>query len=123
MYIINLVIDTEIVGGGFYLDVENGSIPDDGRCVQHRGISTHVVLLCNSSANWTNQDLGKNFHIEHSDLLDPCKVSRTTIILLPYSWKFCSGRWKFLDIQYSLLVFDRANAMSTDSGRVRHAHN
>ena len=122
MYIANLVTDTGVIGGGFHLDVENGSIPDDGRCVQHRGISTRVVLLCNSSANWTNQNLGNNFHVEHSDLWDPCTVSRTTIELLPYSRKFCSGCRKFLDIQYSLLVFDQANAMSTDSGRVRHAH-
>ena len=59
--------------------MENGSIPDDGKCAQHKGISTHVILLCNSSAKWTNQNLGSNFHIEHSNALDPCTVSRTTI--------------------------------------------
>ena len=102
MYITNLVTDTGVIGSSFHLDMENGSIPEDGRCVQHRGISTHVILLCNSSANWTNQDLGNNFHVEHSDLLDPCTVSRTTIELLPYSRKFCSF---IVFIPYSMTSF------------------
>ena len=65
--------------------MENGSIPDDGKCAQHKGISTHVVLLCNSSAKWgTNPNLGSNFHITHNNFLDPCTVSRSTINYMYY---------------------------------------
>ena len=69
------------VGGGFHLDVENGSVPDDHRCALRGGISTRIVLSCNPSAKWTNQDLGSNFHIEYTRSLDPCVVSSTRKLL------------------------------------------
>lgn len=63
------------VGDGFHLDVKNGSVPDDGKCTPRGGISTRIVLSCNPSAKWTDQNLGNNFHIEYSRALDPCMVS------------------------------------------------
>ena len=65
---------------GFHLDVENGSIPDDGKCNQRKGISTRVVLVCNPSVKWTNQDLGSNLHIVHTEFPNSCEVSRTVIM-------------------------------------------
>ena len=67
------------VGGGFHLDVENGSVPDDGKCAHLGGIRTRIVLSCNPSAKWTNQDLGSNFHIEYFRSVEPCEVSSTIL--------------------------------------------
>ena len=49
--------DDQIVDEGFHTDVENGSMPSDGRCNTRKGITTRVVLVCNLTAQWTNQNL------------------------------------------------------------------
>jgi hypothetical protein len=71
--------------------VENGSIPDDGRCTHRGGISTRVVLSCNPSAKWTNQDLGDNFHIVYYKALDPCVVSSSFTIVFHTSFRINNG--------------------------------
>ena len=72
--------DKDVDGGGFHLDVEKGSKPEDHTCDQHGGFSTNVVLLCNSSAKWTDQNLGGNFYIYY-DHLNPCVVSSTIVCI------------------------------------------
>ena len=71
---LTLFLDVQVVDGGFHMDVENGSRPDDGRCNKY-GIRTRVVLVCNSSANWDNQDLSAFTYVSYAKTEDPCHVS------------------------------------------------
>ena len=52
-------IDGKRPGGGFHMDVVNGSIPG---C--QSGDRTRVSLACNYSAVWTSQDLTKIIRVE-----------------------------------------------------------
>ena len=56
------------------MDVENGSRPDDGRCNTRYGIKTRVVLVCNSSVQWTKQDLTDLIEVAYLEAIDPCEV-------------------------------------------------
>ena len=67
--------DTAVVGGGFHLDVENGSKPDDHRCDYLGGMKTQVTLTCNSSVKWTDEDISAMFYIHSVDLTDHCQVA------------------------------------------------
>ena len=58
------------------MDVENGTIPDDGQCNNIGGLHTRVVLVCNASAKWTEQQLSAVVRVIHIGT-DPCYVSRS----------------------------------------------
>lgn len=68
-----LVTDDDAVNGGFHMDVANGTQPDDGLCNAARGLKTTVVLVCNSTAKWTNQDL-TGYVIAVHGAVEPCTV-------------------------------------------------
>ena len=55
-----------MVGGGFYLNVDNGDSPG---CKNR--INTRVVLVCNSTAHWTAQNLTSIAHVSQQG----CQVS------------------------------------------------
>ena len=62
------------------MDVENGSRPDDGRCNKY-GIRTRVVLVCNFSVKWPdNQNLTSLIEVVYLEAGDPCEVSYCTCI-------------------------------------------
>ena len=71
-----LSLDDLILDGGFHMDVENGSRPDDGRCNTRYGIRTRVVLVCNSTVQWTNQDLAGLIEVAYLEAIDPCEVRK-----------------------------------------------
>ena len=72
---LSLFLDDQVPGGGFHMDVESGSRPDDGRCNKY-GIRTRVILVCNSSAKWPgNQDLSALIEVARLEAVDPCEVS------------------------------------------------
>ena len=69
-----IVIDTELAGGGFNMVVGNGS-RTHGTC----SIKTKVVLTCNSSAVWSNNDLTKLLSYRHEND-NPCEVKTMSLI-------------------------------------------
>ena len=71
----HLYTDIDAFGGGFHLDVENGSKPDDHKCDHLSGMKTQVMLTCNSSVKWTGQDISEIFHIVSVDFFDRCEVA------------------------------------------------
>lgn len=56
------------------MDVKNGSESKITPCSQY-GITTRIVLTCNPTIEWTNQDLSDIIHVEHVVDVDPCAVS------------------------------------------------
>ena len=56
-------LDNEM-DGGFHVDVKNGSKLVDEKCQNDSGIRTRIVLTCNSSAEWTSQDLSDIIHVQ-----------------------------------------------------------
>ncbi len=69
-------LDVDNVGAGFHMDVENGSRPDDGRCNTKYGIKTRVILVCNSSVQWSTNDLTGLIEVAYLEDTDPCDVSK-----------------------------------------------
>ena len=59
------------------MDVSNGSRPEDGQCAQ--GIKSRVVLSCNLSSLWEEQDLTGFMYVAYAGSADPCEVSAPSI--------------------------------------------
>lgn len=53
------------------MDVENGSKLENGECQNDGGIRTRIVLTCNSSAEWTSQNLSDIISVRAGG---PCEV-------------------------------------------------
>ena len=60
--------DNELAGGGFLMNAANGFRNPNFGC----NITTTIVLVCNSSAVWSSQDLTKIFSAK---ILSPCEVT------------------------------------------------
>ena len=70
----NVHTDDHTVHGGFHITVLNGSRPADNKCNKN-GIATRVVLTCNTSASWKQQDVSNFIRVVYEGALDPCEVS------------------------------------------------
>ena len=60
--------DNELAGGGFLMNAANGFRNPNFGCK----IMTTIVLVCNSSAVWSSQDLTKIFSAKQ---IGPCEVT------------------------------------------------
>ena len=79
MLICLLLLDVDEDDIGFHMDVQNGSMPEDGRCNNNYGIKTRVVLSCNSTVQWTNNDLSSFTKVAYLEEAEPCEVKLTFI--------------------------------------------
>ena len=104
------------------MDVENGTIPEDGHCNNIGGIHTRVVLVCNASVKWTDPNISSIVRVIHIGT-DPCYVCRS----LPQLWHRKLQKSLFslflqyvLEIPYSgaCIPVGPTDSVPTDSGHI-----
>ena len=68
------LLDNGTTTGAFYVDVVNGSKnTGDTECAENTtGVSTRIMLVCNSTVEWKTRDLTDIIQVEYSE---PCRVS------------------------------------------------